>query len=86
MALYGAEAGNLALKVLPTGGLYIAGATAQKLAARLERGDFMAAFLDKGRMAPLLARLPVLLVLQPDLGLLGARVHAAGICRTNLAQ
>ncbi|HMI92740.1 MAG TPA: glucokinase [Polyangiales bacterium] len=86
VALYGAEAGNLALKVLPTGGLYVAGATAQKLAARLERGDFMAAFLDKGRMAPLLARLPVLLVLQPDLGLLGARAHAAGICRTNLAQ
>jgi glucokinase len=86
VALYGAEAGNLALKVLPTGGLYVAGATAQKLASRLERGDFMAAFLDKGRMAPLLGRLPVLLVLQPDLGLLGARAHAAGICRTNLAQ
>jgi glucokinase len=86
VALYGAEAGNLALKVLPTGGLYVAGATAQKLAARLARGDFMAAFLDKGRMSPLLARLPVLLVLQPDLGLLGARSHAAGICRTILAQ
>jgi glucokinase len=86
VALYGAEAGNLALKVLPTGGLYVAGATARKLAARLERGDFMAAFLDKGRMSPLLARLPVLLVLQPDLGLLGARAHAAGMCRSNLAQ
>ena len=86
VALYGAEAGNLALKVLPTGGLYVAGATASKLAARLARGDFMAAFLDKGRMRPLLARLPVVLVLQPDLGLLGARAHAAGLYRSNLAQ
>ena len=82
VSLYGAEAGNLALKVLPTGGLYVAGATAPKLAARLQRGDFMAAFLDKGRMRPLLQRLPVLLVLQPALGLLGARAHAAGICRS----
>ena len=86
VSLYGAEAGNLALKVLPTGGLYVAGGTAPKLAARLQRGDFMAAFLDKGRMRPVLARLPVVLVLQPDLGLLGARAHAAGMCRANLAQ
>ena len=86
VALYGAETGNLALKVLPTGGMYVAGATAVKLAERLARGDFMAAFLDKGRMSPLLARLPVTLVLQPDLGLLGARAQAAVLAPPNLAQ
>jgi glucokinase len=79
VALYGAETGNLALKVLPTGGMYVAGGIAVKLAERLGRGDFMTAFLDKGRMSPLLARLPVILVLQPDLGLLGARAQAARV-------
>ena len=62
-----------------------AGATAQKLQARLAHGDFIQAFLDKGRMEPLLARIPVSLVLQPNLALLGARARAAVIYRSSSA-
>lgn len=70
--LYGAEAGNLALKVLPTGGLYVAGGIAGKLLPLVRAGGFMRAFLDKGRMSPLLAAIPVAVVKNPDVGLLGA--------------
>jgi glucokinase len=72
VALYGAEAGNLALKVLPTGGLYVAGGIAPKLAERISRGDFMQAFVSKGRMSEVLTRIPVAVVMNPDVALLGA--------------
>ncbi len=81
VALYGAEAGNLALKVLPTGGLFVAGGIAPKLLERLRRGEFMRALLDKGRMSPLLARIPVVVVMSPHVALLGARAHACMIYR-----
>lgn len=74
LGLYGAEAGNLALKALPTGGLYVAGGIAGKLLPLVRAGGFMAAFLDKGRMTPLLAKLPVAVVTNPEVGLLGAGV------------
>ncbi|MDD9934186.1 MAG: glucokinase [Myxococcales bacterium] len=77
VGFYGAEAGDLALTVLPTGGLYIAGGIAPKLLERLERGDFMQALLDKGRMGEVLTRIPVAIITQPRVGLLGARVAAA---------
>ncbi|HEY8379934.1 MAG TPA: glucokinase, partial [Nannocystis sp.] len=70
--LYGAEAGNLALKVLPTGGLYVAGGIAGKLLPLLRAGRFMQAFRDKGRMSPLLADMFVAVIKNPDVGLLGA--------------
>ncbi|MGD8861686.1 MAG: glucokinase [Myxococcales bacterium] len=76
VGLYGAEAGNLALKVLPTGGLYVAGGIAPKLRERLSRGDFLEAMRDKGRMRAVLERIPVALVLEPRVGLLGARARA----------
>jgi glucokinase len=60
LSLYGAEAGNLALKTLPTGGLYVAGGIAPRLRSRLHHGGFIAAFRDKGRMQPLLTQIPVL--------------------------
>lgn len=74
IGLYGAEAGNLALTLLPTRGLYIAGGIAPKLIERIARGDFMAALLDKGRMATMLSKIPVAVVLEPRVGLLGSRV------------
>ena len=83
---YGAEAGNLALKVLPTGGLYVAGGMAPKLIAALRGGEFMRAFLDKGRMSDLLARLPVAVVLNPRIALLGARAQASVIYRMPRAR
>ena len=51
---YGAEAGNLALKVLATGGVYLGGGIAPKILKTLKNGMFMQAFLDKGRLSPLL--------------------------------
>ena len=72
LGLYGAEAGNLALKTLPTGGLFVAGGIAPRLLPKLRRGPFLAAFLDKGRMRPLLERIRVAVVLEPRVGLLGA--------------
>lgn len=70
--LYGAEAGNLALKVLPTGGLFVAGGIASKLLPRLRDGRFLAAFGDKGRLSPLLREMFVAVVKNTDVGLLGA--------------
>lgn len=72
---YGAEAGNLALKALATGGLYIGGGIAPKVAARLQAGDFMQAFRDKGRFASLLSDIPVRLILEPRTALLGAAAY-----------
>ncbi len=74
---YGAEAGNLALKLLPYGGLYIAGGIAPKILPLLETSEFMQAFSNKGRMKPILAKVPVYVVLNPQVGLIGAAVCAA---------
>ncbi len=77
LGLYGAEAGNLALKTLATGGVFIGGSIAAKLRARFAAGDFLAAFTAKGRMRPLLAAMPVKLVLDDRAALLGAARFAA---------
>ena len=74
--IYGAQAGNLALTVLPRGGLYLAGGIAAKNMARFKRGCFIDAFLDKGRMRTLLEKVPVYVVKQPKIGLMGARLLA----------
>lgn len=74
---YGAEAGNLALKLLPYGGLYIAGGIAAKILPLIQEGSFMRAFTQKGRMRPLLERVPVHVVLNPQVGLIGAAVRAS---------
>ena len=76
VSAYGAEAGNLALKSLPTGGLFIAGGIAPRMLPRLASGAFMASFLAKGRMSPVLTSIPVAVVLHPNVGLLGARAQA----------
>lgn len=76
VAAYGAEAGNLALKILASGGVYVAGGIAPKIVERLEDGGFMRAFLNKGRFAGLLSGIPVQVVLNPQVGLLGAEVVA----------
>ncbi|PWU23343.1 MAG: glucokinase [Candidatus Rokuibacteriota bacterium] len=75
-SVYGAEAGNLALKALALGGVYIGGGIAPKIRAKLEDGPFLAAFREKGRFAPFLADIPVALVLEPRTPLLGA-AHVA---------
>lgn len=75
-AAYGAEAGNLALKMLPFGGLYIAGGIATKNLDLLKSPDFIHAFLDKGRMSHILEQVPVHIVMNPEAGLIGAAVCA----------
>lgn len=75
--LYGREAGNLALKTLARGGLYIGGGIAPKILDDLQRGDFLEAFLAKGRMRPLLEAIPVRVILNDRAALLGAAVFAA---------
>lgn len=77
VSAYGAEAGNLALRVLPTGGLYVAGGIAAKILPLLQDGAFMASFLAKGRMSKILGSFRVSVVLAPEVGLLGARACAA---------
>jgi glucokinase len=73
---YGAEAGNLALKVLATGGIYLGGGIAPKRLKTMQNGFFMQAFLDKGRMSPLLQSIPVRVILDDSCALLGAAAYA----------
>jgi glucokinase len=71
-SILGAEAGNLALKTLSTGGIYIGGGIAPRLLPFLEEEAFLAAFRRKGRMAGLLSRMPVHVILEPRAALIGA--------------
>lgn len=74
---YGSEAGNLALKLLPYGGLYIAGGITAKILPIIEDGNFIKAFISKGRVSPLVKNVPVYVVLNPKVGLIGAALCAA---------
>ena len=78
-SVYGAQAGNLALTCLPTGGVYIAGGIAPKMIEKLKSGTFMQAFKSKGRMQPLLEAMPVRVIVNPKVGLIGAALMAARI-------
>ncbi len=75
--LYGAEAGNLALKVMSRGGLYLGGGIAPKILPLLYSGVFLDAFFDKGRMRPLLEAMPVRVILNDRAALYGPALHAA---------
>ncbi len=76
MKIYGAFVGNIALAALPRGGIYVAGGIAAKIAAQMQGSDFMSAFLDKGRFNGLLAAMPLSIVMNPQIGLLGASMVA----------
>ena len=76
---YGAEAGNLALRSVATGGVYIGGGIAPKILPALQSGSFMHAFLDKEPLADWLRTMPVAVILNPGAGLLGAAVRAQEI-------
>ena len=75
--VYGAEAGNLALKLLPYGGLYIAGGIAPKILPLMENGSFLLNFTQKGRMGSLLEEIPVHIILNQQVGLIGAAFSAS---------
>jgi glucokinase len=77
-SLYGAEAGNLALKTLAVGGVYVCGNIAERMRPVLQRGAFRRSFVTKGRFTPLMERIPLALVTDPDVGLAGAARVAMG--------
>lgn len=79
--IYGAQAGNVALGVLARGGVYIGGGIAPKILPALTNGEFMRAFRDKGRMGALLAEMPVRVITNPRVGLLGAMLVARRLAR-----
>ncbi len=79
LSCLGAEAGNVALKLYATGGVYLGGGIVPRIAAWLSRPAFHEGFLSKGRMRSLLETIPVRAILDPRTGLLGAARHAAGL-------
>ena len=79
IALLGAEAGNMALKILPTGGVYLGGGIPPRILPQLQKGLLMQNFLHKGRMSKLLSSLPVNVILKPDMALTGAAYYGLEI-------
>ncbi|MDH5640658.1 MAG: glucokinase, partial [Nitrospira sp.] len=78
-SIYGAEAGNLALKALSLDGVYLAGGIAPKLITKLQDGTFMKAFTNKGRYKRLMNNIPVTVVMNQHTALLGAASVAAAL-------
>ena len=76
VSLYGSEAGNVALQYRATGGVYVAGGIAPKILPAMDRGPFLESFFEKPPLRDLLVRIPVRVVLEPRLGLLGAAAVA----------
>jgi glucokinase len=82
IAVYGAESANWALKAMATGGLFLAGGITPKILPKLKGPLFMQAFLEKGRMRPLVESMPVHVVTNEKAGLLGAaRCAAVRACK-----
>lgn len=79
--IYGAYAGNLALAGLCRNGVYIAGGIAPKIINILSAGGFMRAFRDKGRFSPMMNKIPVHVITNPDVCLLGAERQARNLGR-----
>jgi glucokinase len=79
ISILGAEAGNLALKGLTTGGMYLGGGIPPRIRPFLEREIFMKSFTSKGRMSYLLTDIPVKVILNPKAALFGAAAFALGL-------
>jgi glucokinase len=82
VSIYGAQAGNVALTLMATGGVYLGGGIAPVILSKLREGGFMDAFKDKGRLGELLDRIPVRVILNEQTALLGAALDAAERART----
>lgn len=80
--VYGAQAGNLALAAGATGGVYVAGGIAPRILAKLRDGAFRSAFRAKGPMAEWMERIPLRVIVAPDIGLRGALAHADWLLET----
>jgi glucokinase len=77
ISIYGAEAGNVAMKLMSTGGVYLGGGIAPRIVSRLSGPLFMQAFLSKGRMQSLLESIPVKVITYDKTALMGAARYAA---------
>jgi glucokinase len=77
VSIYGAEAGNLALKIMARGGVWIGGGIAPRILPRMKEPAFREGFLGKGRMRSLLEAMPVRLILNDMVGLMGAARYAS---------
>jgi glucokinase len=75
VSIFGGEAGNMALKVMATGGVYLAGGIAPRIISALETGDFLKHFLHKGRLQILLEQVPVFVIMHPKIALLGSACY-----------
>jgi glucokinase len=75
VSVLGAEVGNLALKVLATGGVYLGGGIPPRIIPALEDKDFMESFTGKGRFSEFLARVPVHVIMNPKIALIGAAYY-----------
>jgi glucokinase len=76
VSIYGAQAGNLALSVMARGGIYLAGGIVGKNIDKFREASFLEAFTAKGRMQDLMEKMPVYVVLEPEVGLKGAHLLA----------
>ena len=81
VSFYGAEAGNLALKTMATGGVFIGGGITPRILQKLKHPAFMEAFTGKGRMEPLEEAMPVRVIMKDTAALLGAARFALMTCR-----
>jgi glucokinase len=77
VSVYGAQAGNLALTVKATGGVFVGGGIAPKIIDKLRDGKFIEAYKDKGRLSPLVEAAPVEVIMEPLTALIGAAHYAA---------
>jgi len=83
VSIYGAEAGNMALNFLATGGIYLGGGIAPKLLPQLMSGGFVKAFTDKGRLSKVLSRMPVRVIMDTRAPLFGAAQYAWSDLQSN---
>ena len=83
-SLLGALAGDLALTVLATGGVFVAGGIAPRMVTKLKSGPFLAAFRAKGRLSAFMLGVPIRVITNPNVGLLGAAAVAAERCRAEM--
>jgi glucokinase len=85
VSMYGSEAGNLALKTLARGGVWVAGGIAVKIREKMEDGTFFRAFCEKEKFAALLAQIPIQMVLNEEAPLIGAMSQAIQTVRIQTA-
>ena len=79
-SILGAEAANMALKVLATSGVYIGGGIPRRILPYLENGQFMISFRNKGRMTDLVSQIPVFVILNPKVALIGTAWYGFQYC------